>query len=59
MKRIKVDLEIIKDLIPEASTISILPRKRKKALKRKVSNKLLDLAIEHANSIINKATLKT
>jgi hypothetical protein len=50
MKTLRVDLEILSQILPESALIPILPRKKKKALKKKISVQLVDLALEYARN---------
>ena len=50
MKKIVVELDVISQIIPEAEILPFLPRKKKKRLKKKISNQLLELAMEFANT---------
>jgi hypothetical protein len=56
MKTIRVDLEILSQILPESALIPILPRKKKKALKKKISRQLVDLALDYENGHQSKYT---
>lgn len=42
-RKVKIDLSLVVDLFPEAALIPLLPRKKKKALKKKISNLIVEL----------------
>lgn len=45
-RRVKIDYTTILSLFPEANRIPYLPRKKKKALKKKISRLVVDLIKE-------------
>jgi hypothetical protein len=57
MAKIKIDLSLITEIFPEASKIPFLPRKRKKALKKKISKQLISLLETDAREIIERVNL--
>jgi hypothetical protein len=48
MSRITIDLEILFKIFPEAANLNSLPRKKKKALKKKIVRGLIDIALAEA-----------
>lgn len=57
-KRIKVTLDtiVIETIVPGASALEYLPRKKKKSLKKKISNRLIEIA--HDDSLREEAIAK-
>lgn len=51
--KISVDLNTLDNIIPGSSKIEVLPRKKKKALKKKVSRDLLKFINENAESLVS------
>lgn len=41
--KVNIDLDIISTIIPEAVSIPVLPRKKKKALKKKISQNIVSV----------------
>jgi hypothetical protein len=54
MPKIQIDLKMLEYIFPEASLIPNLPRKKKKAMKIKISKELLVLAMGTAIEIIKE-----
>lgn len=52
MPRIKVDFDKLCEAFPEAAQIRVLPRKKKKALKKKISRMLIDLLSYESHRIM-------
>ena len=55
--KIKVDIDLIAKIFPEANKIPFLPRKKKKALKKKISKQLISLLEIDANEIMERVNL--
>ena len=56
MAKIKVDIDLISMIFPEAKKLEYLPRKKKKALKKRISKRLTDFLSDEAHTIIEKVT---
>jgi len=56
MAKIKIDMELLCQVFPEARTLGDLPRKKKKALKKKISRRLVDIALAEAELYIYNKT---
>jgi hypothetical protein len=56
MKRIRVEMSLLCQLFPDAIRLSSLPRKKKKALKKKISRSLMDIALAEAERYIFNKT---
>ena len=54
MKKVSIETELLFKAIPEARLISVLPRKRKKALKKKVARQLIAILSIYATEIITE-----
>jgi hypothetical protein len=54
MKKISINVDILSQLLPYASTFPFLPRKKKKALKKKMAADLLRLAEEYLITQVNE-----
>ena len=52
--KIKIELDLVANIFPEANKIPFLPRKRKKALKKKISKQLIALIELDAMEIIER-----
>ena len=55
--KIKVELDIVAMIFPEANKIPFLPRKKKKALKKKISKQLVSMLEEDAKEIMERVNL--
>jgi uncharacterized small protein (DUF1192 family) len=55
--KIKVDIGLIAKIFPEANKIPFLPRKKKKALKKKISKQLISLLEIDAKEIMERVNL--
>jgi len=53
MARIKVDFYKVCEAFPEAEQIRVLPRKKKKALKKKIGQMLIDLLDYESHEIFS------
>jgi hypothetical protein len=51
MAKIKIDMDKLCEAYPEARKLEVLPRKKKKALKKKISNWLISVMELHAYEI--------
>ena len=49
--KIKLDFDILCQTIPEATVYPYLPRKRKKKMKKYITNKLVELAEEYVKNL--------
>lgn len=54
MAKIKIDFYKVCGAFPEAEQIRVLPRKKKKALKKKISKMIISLLNEESNRIIKE-----
>lgn len=54
MAKIKVDLDKLIEAFPEAEGLKFLPRKKKKALKKKIAKMLIAAMTDYANLIIEE-----
>ena len=50
--KIQVDCSMLEFIIPGASELEFLPRKKKKALKKKIAKGILNYIDEHAEELI-------
>jgi hypothetical protein len=57
MKKISIDTDLLFAAIPEARLISVLPRKKKKALKKKVARDLILILTYYAMEIFEEEQL--
>lgn len=55
MRKIRLELDSIAGAFPEAALIPHLPRKKKKALKKKISKMLITLLEKDAQQILERA----
>ena len=55
--RIKLDFDVIATIFPEARKILILPRKKKKALKKKIGEQLVLMLETDAKEIMERVNL--
>jgi hypothetical protein len=51
MAKIKIDMDKLCEAYPEAEKLAVLPRKKKKALKKKIANWLMSAMETHAYEI--------
>jgi len=51
-KKVKINLDIVETIFPEAGLIPFLPRKKKKALKKKISKQLVQFMEREARKLI-------
>jgi hypothetical protein len=51
MAKIRIDLDKLCEAYPEARKLEVLPRKKKKALKKKIARMLISLLTENAFQI--------
>lgn len=55
MSKIKIDMDLLCEAFPEAKMLEVLPRKKKKALKKKIARMLISLLTEESHSILEKS----
>lgn len=55
MGNIRIDFELLCEAFPEATKIPVLPRKKKKALKKKISKMIIALLSRESARIIREA----
>jgi len=55
--KIKVELDVVAIIFPEARKIPDLPRKKKKALKKKISKQLVSMLESDAKEIMERVNL--
>jgi len=49
--KMKLDFDVLCQAIPEATVYPYLPRKRKKKMKKYITNKLVELAEEYVKNL--------
>jgi ribosomal protein L20 len=54
--RITIDFKILCEIFPEATNLNSLPRKKKKALKKKILRGLIDIALVEAELYVFNAS---
>jgi hypothetical protein len=50
--KITVDIDLLSTVIPEAKSLENLPRKKKKRLKKKIVSRLLQMANDYAEGLL-------
>jgi hypothetical protein len=58
MARLKIKLDLIAQIFPEADKLPFLPRKKKKALKKKITSQLTSLLKSEYIRIIEELSTK-
>ena len=57
MKKVSIETELLFEVIPDARLISVLPRKKKKALKKRVARDLILILNYYAMEIMAEQEL--